>query len=109
MIYIFYCIGVVSIIYGLSFSYGLIFNRKKKNNYNLEKRKILLGVSEDFSKMVGFPIFFIRFFFLFYSFLIIGIILYVIYYYYLKKNRYKNSDNIKKPKANISKIESHYY
>ena len=67
------------------------------------------GVCEDFSRMVGMPLWLMRVFFLIYTPLVIGPILYILYYIVMRVRR--SAPPIEEDMSNlqVTKIESHYY
>ena len=102
-------IGIPSLLFGLLIAYGLI--RRFNGNLNDApiKNRWILGVCEDFSRMVGMPLWLMRVFFLIYTPLVIGPILYILYYIVMRVR--KTAPPIEEDTSNlqVTKIESHYY
>ena len=73
-------IGIPSLLFGLLIAYGLIRRFNGNLNDAPPKNRWILGVCEDFSRMVGMPLWLMRVFFLIYTPLVIGPILYILYY-----------------------------
>ena len=102
-------IGISSLLFGLLIAYGLIRRFNGNLNDATPKKRWILGVCEDFSRMVGMPLWLMRVFFLIYTPLVIGPILYILYYIVMRVRR--TSAPIEEDKSNlqITKIESRYY
>ena len=102
-------IGIPSLLFGLLIAYGLIRRFNGSLNDAPPKNRWILGVCEDFSRMVGIPLFLIRLFFLIYTPLVIGLILYILYYIVMHVRR--TAPPIEEDTSNlqVTKIESLYY
>ena len=60
-------IGIPSLLFGLLIAYGLIRRFNGNLNDAPQKNCWILGVCEDFSRMVGMPLWLMRVFFLIYT------------------------------------------
>ena len=102
-------IGVPSLIFGLLIAYGLF---RRFNGRLIEpppKKRWILGVCEDFSRMVGMQLWLMRVFFLIYTPLGIGPILYIFYYIVMRVRGSAPSIEEDSRNLQVTKIESRYY
>ena len=102
-------IGIPSLLFGLLIAYGLIRRLNGNLNDAPAKNRWILGVCEDFSRVVGIFFFIFSVFFVIYTPLVIGPILYILYYIVMRVRR--TAPPIEEDTSNlqVTKIESHYY
>ena len=102
-------IGIPSLLFGLLIAYGLIRRFNGNLNDAPPKNRWILGVCEDFSRMVGIFFFIFSVFFVIYTPLVIGPILYILYYIVMRVRR--TAPPIEEDTSNlqVTKNESHYY
>ncbi len=104
-----YLFGLISLLFGIWISYGLYRRYHGILPDMPKRRKWLLGVCEDFSRMVGIPLAVMRLFFLLYTPLVFGPALYLIYYLVMRVRSAKTQTPVPVSQPQITKIESLYY
>mgnify|MGYP003311760402 FL=1 len=102
-------IGIPSLLFGLLIAYGLIRRFNGNLNDAPPKNRWILGVCEDFSRMVGLFFFIFSVFFVIYTPLVIGPILYTLYYIVMRVRTTAPPIDEDTSNLQVTKIESHYY
>ena len=102
-------IGLPSLIFGLLIALGLFRRFNGKLEETTPKKRWILGVCEDFSRMVGMQLWLMRVFFVFYTPLGIGPVLYIFYYIVMRVRSAPPSLKENPSNLQVTKIESRYY
>ena len=102
-------IGLPSLIFGLWIALGLFLRLNGKLEESPPKKRWILGVCEDFSRMVSMQLWLMRVFFVFYTPLGIGPVLYIFYYIVMRVRSAPPSLKENPSNLQVTKIESRYY
>ena len=102
-------IGLPSLFFSGWIALGLYRRARGKFQETTHKNTWFLGVGEDFSRMVGIPLWVIRIFFILYAFIGIGIILYILYYIMMRLRMPPEQKKVQKSMPEVTKIESRHY